>query len=353
MTIKHKQWVDKVVRVRDGLQVRFGLTRLDKNERVSPFPSEFLQKLLAGISSEHLAAYPETEALYERLAQHHQVEVSNLMITAGSDAGIRHCFELFVDHGDEVVTLDPTFAMVDIYCRLYGGVNKTVGYDKDLNLNLELLLDAIGPKTSLVILANPNSPTGTLISEAKLKVILEKSARFNVPVLIDEAYFGFCKQTAVPLLSEFDNLIIGRTFSKAYGLAGLRVGYLLANAELAQLLYRFRPMYEINSIGVHAAIQMLDNPQLVDDYLEETEAGRQFLLDFLRTRGIDFRDTKTNFVHIDFLNRKKAALEEFDKSGILVRGGLAIDGYENFLRVSIGPVIFMKKVVEAMQRIGI
>lgn len=352
MTIKHKQWVDKVSRIRDGLQPRFGMTRLDKNERVTPFPTGFIENLLAGINSEHLAAYPETESLYEKLAEHHKVEVSNLMLTAGSDAGIRHCFDLFVTHGDDVVFLNPTFAMVDVYCRLYGGVKKTIGYDYELNLNLTLLLDAIGSRTSLVIIANPNSPTGTLISEEELKLILQKALRFHVPVLVDEAYFGFCKQTAVTLLSQFENLIVGRTFSKAYGLAGLRVGYLMAGAEVAQLLYRFRPMYEINSIGVLAALQLLDNPQIVEDYLTETEAGRKYLLDFLRTRGLDFRNTSTNFIHIDFRNNKQAALDEFSKSGILIRGGLPIEGYENFLRISIGPISVMKKLSEAMQRVG-
>lgn len=353
MVVKHKLWVDSVSRLRGETKTRYDLLRLDKNERVTAFPKDFFEQLISDVTSEHLTAYPETEALYERLAQHHKVDVGNLMLTAGSDMGIRHCFDLFVNPGGEVIVLEPTFAMVDIYCQLYGAQRMAIGYDRQLRLNLERLLAIIGPKTELVVIANPNSPTGTLITEADLSEILIRAALYQVPVLVDEAYYGFCKQTAVPLLETHDNLIVSRTFSKAYGLAGLRIGYLLAHAEITQMLYRFRPMYEVNAIGILAAMRLLEQPYVGEGYLRETEAGRNCLLEFARDRGIDFKDTQTNFVYIDCGNKKQAAMDEFLKSGILVRGGLPIEGFETFLRVSLGPVPAMQTLVAAMQRAGL
>ena len=214
--VKHKIWVEKVSRVRGEPTTRHGLIRLDKNERVTGFSQEFLEQLMSELTSDHLTAYPEPEILYEQLAQLHNVSSNNLMLTAGSDAGIRHCFDLFVNPGGEVVVLEPTFAMVDIYCQLYGAQKQAVGYDNQLQLDVDRLLESINPKTELVVIANPNSPTGTLISQEDIKTILLKAASFDVPVLVDEAYYGFCKQTAVPMLKEHDNLIVSRTFSKAF-----------------------------------------------------------------------------------------------------------------------------------------
>ena len=351
--IKHKSWVDSVSRLRGDAQTRHGLIRLDKNERVTAFPEDIFEQLISDLSSDHLTAYPETEELYGRLAQLHSMPTSNFMLTAGSDMAIRHCFDLFVNPGGEVVALDPTFAMVDIYCQLYGSKKQTVSYDRQLRLDLERMLNVIGPKTELVIIANPNSPTGTLISEEDLTEILIKAARFQVPVLIDEAYYGFCKQTAVPMLEEHYNLIISRTFSKAYGLAGLRIGYLLAQTEIALLFYRFRPMYEVNSIGVLAAIKILDHPQVAETYLLATEEGRRLLLNFAKEREIAYRDTQANFIFIDFGDKKQAVMDECSRAGILVRGGLSIEGFETYLRISLGPVTAMQPLIEAISRVMI
>ena len=318
--VKHKIWVEKVSRVRGEPTTRHGLIRLDKNERVTGFSQEFLEQLMSELTSDHLTAYPEPEILYEQLAQLHNVSSNNLMLTAGSDAGIRHCFDLFVNPGGEVVVLEPTFAMVDIYCQLYGAQKQAVGYDNQLQLDVDRLLESINPKTELVVIANPNSPTGTLISQEDIKTILLKAASFDVPVLVDEAYYGFCKQTAVPMLKEHDNLIVSRTFSKAFGLAGLRMGYLLAQTQVAQLLYRFRPMYEVNAVGIQVALKLLDQPQIVENYLSDTEDGRRHLLDFAQIKRLNFVDTQTNFIHIDFGSKKQKVVEELSKSGILVRG---------------------------------
>lgn len=349
--IRHKSWVADVDRMRGEKVSRHGKLRLDKNERVTPFPEDFLAALRASITSDVISAYPETEQLYTTLADHLGVGVDNLMLTAGSDAAIRHCFDLFVRPGDEVIVMEPTFAMVDVYCALFAARRRAVGYDADLRLDTEKLLMSIGAATALVVVANPNSPTGTLIDTCELEAVLARAMQFDVPVLVDEAYYGFCRHTALPLVARYPNLIVSRTFSKAAGLAGLRVGYLVATNELAQLLYRFRPMYEVNAVGVLAALQVLRQPRLSEDYLAATEAGRRLLLDFLAPRHVPYRDTHTNFVHIDFGAKKALAAAAFQEADVLIRGGLNVPGYEGYLRITIGPEPAMTVVTDVIGHI--
>lgn len=346
--VKFKSWVKDVHRVRGEFITRHGHLRLDKNERVTPFPDSFLARLKETLDWEAITAYPETEQLYSALATHLGVARDQIVLTAGSDGAIRHSFDLFVTRGDEVIVLEPTFAMVDVYCGLFGANRRAIGYDQKLNLNVRGLIDAINTRTTLVVIANPNSPTGTILTESALIEILEKAEAHGVPVLVDEAYHGFSRFTALPLLIRHPNLIISRTFSKAHGLAGLRVGYVVASPEIAQMLYRFRPMYEVNAIGVLCALEVLAHPEVTEEYLSATEEGRSYLLGEMNRRGIATRDTATNFVHVDFGEKKAAIGDAFGKHGILVRGGLPISGFEGYLRISLGPAAAMAAVVAAI-----
>jgi histidinol-phosphate aminotransferase len=155
---------------------------------------------------------------------------------------------------------------------------------------------------------------------------------------VDEAYYGFCKQTALPLISDYDNLVVCRTFSKSAGFAGSRIGYLMAQKSLAQLLYRFRPMYEANAFGVLAAMEILDHPGIVDAYLEETEKGRIFVKEYLDRMSINYLDTHANFIHVDFGTYREQIADMLAENGILVRGGPGVAGYDSYIRISLGPV---------------
>jgi len=344
-----KQWIDNVYRVRGTVPSRFDALRLDKNERTTMFSTSFFNELKSKLRHEHLTAYPETEPLYDQIAASLQVDRDQVIVTAGSDAGIKNCFELTVEPGSEVITLSPTFAMVDIYSQLYGARQIKIGYNSDLTLQFEHLLDSINQQSALIIIANPNSPTGTLISEADIRLIISKAQQSGTIVLVDEAYFGFCKHTVLPLVAEYDNLVVARTFSKSFGLAGCRVGYLVAQPKLAQRLYRFRPMYEVNSFGVLAAMTILEHPELVDTYLIETENGRDYIKQTLDDFGLKYIDTKTNFIHIDFGANRNAVETLLISHQILVRGGPGVSGYENYLRISLGPVESIKLVIDILK----
>lgn len=344
--VKFREHIAKIWRPAPEEQSRLGKIRLDKNERVSPFPTAFWQSALDAVTQEIVQACPEVWPLYKKLADIHNLSIEYFLLTAGSDAAIRHCFEAFVAPGDKVLYPEPTFAMYPVYGALYGAVMAAVGYDSNLNLNIGYLVDEIDEKTSLIILANPNSPTGTYVSNARVEQILEKALNYRVPVLIDEAYYGFCPHTAAGLMGNYPNMIITRSFSKITGMAGLRVGYAMGHPEVISVLTKFRPMYEVNAVGVVFACKILDNWHIAEEYGRRTIEGRNCFAEFLTNQGFPVIKTETNFLHVDFGISKKFILDALATEGILVRGMLNIRGFENYTRFSVGPWAVMSRVAE-------
>ena len=349
MEIKHKKWVDTVHRVRGEIETRLDMVRLDKNERVTHLGDEFWNNLLSKIRQEHILAYPGVESFYSKLANFLGVSTENLVVTAGADFAIKNAFELFVNPGDEVIIIEPTFAMVGVYCNLYNAKKIKISYDSNLELEVDKLIGAIGESVSLIIIANPNSPTGTYINNDAIGYILEKAKRYSIPVLVDEAYWGFCPHTAFDLLKSYENLIIVRTFSKTAGLAGMRIGYAVSSKRITWLMYKFKQMYEVNSIAVLFASEILDNWQVVEEYIDNTEKGKRWLLQELENVSFKTIDTKTNFIHVDFGEYKDNILRLFEEKNILIRGFLNAKGYENYTSITIGPIPEMENVINCIK----
>lgn len=348
LKIRFKEWVEPVRRVRGDLESRYKYYRLDKNERVTHFSEHFWQSVIKKISQEHILAYPESERFYYKLAQHLNCQIDNLVLTAGSDAAIRNAFDLCVRPGDSVVTLSPTFAMVGVYCELFQAKNVAIEYDEKLNLDSQKLIHSINNSVALIIIANPNSPTGTIIQKETLLKIIRRAKEMGIIILIDEAYYGFCRETCLPYVNEFENLMVTRTFSKTCGLAGLRIGYIVAHHYLASLLYKFRPMYEVNGISLHFAEEILKHWDEVEAYIIDVQRGRDALKEGLAALKYPYIDTYTNFIHIDFCNRKDKILKQLHQDKFLVRGGLPIKGFENYLRITLGSQDVMSKFISSL-----
>lgn len=348
---KRLSWVDDIFRVRGPFKTRLNKLRLDKNERVSNLEKKFFNQILKKIKPEHLTVYPETEPLYDLLAKKLKVSRKSLVLSAGADSALRSCFDLCVKPGDRVITLCPTFAMVDIYVKFSRAKQIKIKYDSNLILDFSKLINSINSKVSLIVFANPNSPTGTILNHNQILKILNKAYSKSVTVLVDEAYFGFSKYTVLPLIKRFPNLVIARTFSKSFGLAGRRVGYLIAQAKLARRLYKLRPMYEINFIAILIVTELLKNERLVKKYLRETEMGKNFLILNLKMLNFNYLKTNANFLHINFGKKKQIAEKFFRKKNILVKGGPEVKGYENYLRITLGPKHEMQPVINTIKKI--
>ena len=345
--------LDKLFRNRGQLETRKNFLRLEKNEKTTPFNNKVVNFLKKNISSFHITGYPEIEKVYLNLSKYLKVKKENLVITGGADLGIKNCFELFTKSGDRIISISPTFAMIDIYSSLFEVKQEKFSFDKNLQLNFKKIEKKIGPKIKMIIISNPNNPTGTLIEPKILHRLIKKSLKFKIPFVIDEVYFGFTNQTFIKNINKYKNLVIIRTFSKSFGLAALRAGYIVANKNLAQLLYKFKPMYEINSITALMVNFFIKNYKFEKKHLEEVALGKKFLIDNLKKLKIPFINTHTNFIHIKTknLSSKNFLIKYFYKNKILVRGGgPGIKGYENYIRITLGSKDQMQKFIKFLKK---
>ena len=197
--------------------------RLDKNERVNKFPKNLIKSL--NLTSFDLSAYPETGKIYKLLSKKICVDINQLLIIPGSEFGIRICLEYFCNKkNSQVIALEPTFGMVDAYTKKYNIKKIKILYNNLLEIDHKDFINKIKRNISLIIIANPNSPTGSIIKKNMLLDIISKANKFKIPVIIDEAYNGFYSFSYLRYLKKYNNLLILRTFSKSFGLAGLRAG---------------------------------------------------------------------------------------------------------------------------------
>jgi|TARA_B110000027_G_scaffold128043_1_gene148017 histidinol-phosphate aminotransferase len=338
--------INTVKRNRGIFPTRVKKLRLDANERISKFENNFINNIKKKISSFHFTAYPETEKIYDLLSKKYNLLRSNFLITSGSDIGIRHCFELFTQKNSSVITLNPTFGMVDVYCKIYETKQIKVGYDKNLILDYKRIYNSINKKVSMIMIANPNSPTGTVIESKKLLDIIKKANKNSCYVVIDEAYFGFYKISLLPLIKKFKNLIILRTFSKAFGLAGIRAGFIASNKSLIKKLYAFRPMYEISSITCLTIEEILKNQNIINRYVSDTLKGKKYLVKELEKLGFSYYETHSNFILVNFNSKSLVdkIYKELKRKGILARKAPNIEACKKHLRFTLGPTIYMKKL---------
>lgn len=275
-----------VKRVPHASGTREGLEAMDRNERTADFPPAVMEEIRRLITPFALRAYPEPEAFYRQLAQWLEVPREQLLLSAGADGAFRMIFDAFVEPGDEVVHAVPSYGMFPVYCELSDAVSQPVTFNEDLSLPLEKILEAITPKTKLVVLANPNQPIERLYTPAECRQLLDRCKRQGALLVMDEAYHHFCDETALPLLKDTEHLVVVRTFSKAFGLAGLRLGFLASSTENVRRIEQFRPMYEAHSVALAIGGYLLKNDQLMKEYVAQVKEARQFLVEALKNLQI-------------------------------------------------------------------
>jgi histidinol-phosphate aminotransferase len=297
---------------------RIGKLRLDFNENTvgcSPRVAAALERLA---TKEFLSTYPEYQEARRKMGKFFGLEPRQVLFSDGTDEAIHLLCGTYVEPGDEVVMPWPTFPMFRFYTQVAGGDPRRISYRQpDLEFPLEELLQAITPRTRLVLVANPNNPTGGAIGLAEVETILQRAEQ--AAVLIDEAYFEFYGVTALDLLPRYPNLFVCRTFSKAFGLAGLRVGCLLSQPENIASVHKGQSPYSVNSVGVLCASEAVEDQEYVRSYVRDVLEARQILLGGLRDLGVRFYPTQANFVLADFSERSDAVCQRLQERGILVR----------------------------------
>lgn len=351
--IRPKKHLNSINRDPAVPETRLNSLRLDKNEYLPAWPKEWVDEFLSQIRPEHLSTLPELDGLYKKIERVLKIPRDSFVVTAGTDLAIKAAFEVFVSPGDEVVFPSPTFAMYSVYSRIFDAKMVEVNYKKDLSLDIEEYLGAITSNTSLIAIANPNSPTGTKIEQEDLERIIRKGSEVGSAVLIDEAYHPFCKETMLDRIGWHDNLIVTRTFSKAAGIAGLRVGLAATNPKIAKLLFAVKPMYEVTTISIMLAEYVLDNYERVFRYAEEVGSAKIMLEKYFRSKGFEVRVGHANFIHIDFGGRKEKIVKYLQGNEVLFKEKFDHLSLTRFCRFSVGTMDYSKLFMSKFDGLGI
>jgi len=292
--------------------------RLDFNENTVGCSPRVLAFLRERIDANQLAVYPEYGEAKGAVAAFFGVPAESLLFTNGTDEAIQVLVNTYVDDGGEVLLLGPSYAMYRFYAELAGAAVREIGYRAaDLAFPLEELLEAAGPATRAIFIANPNNPTGTAVSLEDIERILDRAPA--AAVLIDEAYFEFCGITALPLLSGRGNLFVSRTFSKVFGMAAMRIGCLMSQAENIAFLHKAQSPYSVNTLAVMAAGVAIQDRAYIENYVAEALASRDLLCQGLLRLGIGYYPSQGNFILAKIGPRSIEIRDRLREKGVLVR----------------------------------
>jgi histidinol-phosphate aminotransferase len=328
---------------------------LDFNERTieqSPKVKKFLKKF---VDSGKLQVYPEYGDLTLKISQYAGVSDSQVMITNGCDQAIDIIFRAFVGRNDKVIIPTPSFAMYYQSAEIQGADILEPYYKEDsararLLFPLEEVIDLINEEVKLIIICNPNNPTGTLVSTSDVEKILKKAKENDVAVLIDETYFEYPNQTRKDLIREYDNLFITRSFSKTFGLASIRAGYILSQEENIKELLKIRGPYDINMFAKTAISAVLDDLDYIRDYIKEVmEKSKPKLEEFFKKNKVKFYQGAANFLLIKPDNPENVA-DLLQSEGILVRPRKG-PNIEGTIRVSVGTLKDTERFIKAYSKL--
>lgn len=314
---------------------RADVLRLDMNENPEGLPKEIFDSVMKKLTPEYIATYPEKDHLMKLLAEHNGTAYENISVTAGSDEAMRLIFQCFGETGKKLLTVTPTFEMYDVYANMFGMRHETVEYKEDFSIDIKEILQAIDKETGLVILLNPNSPIGVAYDETDVRNVIRRAEEVGALVVIDEAYHYFYAPTFMPLIKECDNLLVLRTFSKLFSMAGLRIGYVSGEAKLIEYIEKAESTFNVNNIALLFAQEVIQNPKLADQLAKTEREGRQWLVEKLKDAGYRTFAMEGNYVLFYPDKDSKLIVEVLKKEGVWVRDyGRGI--LKGWIRVSTG-----------------
>ena len=286
MSIKIKSNLIKITRPEAEKVDRWKHYRFDRNEKTDLFDKEDFTKIIKSIDSYDLVAYPNLEPLYKAIALNSNVSRNEILLTSGWDQGVKMIFETFKT--DSIINSNPNYAMYSIYAKMYGVKEKIYGYDKNLKIDIKNLISKIDHSTKLLVISNPGH-NGLLLKKDDIIKVIKNALIHNCLVVIDEAYIDFTEEESLAgLIKKFSNLIVLRTMSKAYGIAALRVGYLLSQKENIKNLYKVKPVYEVSGLSSKIGTYLMNNQSIKNDYIKKINISKLFLIGFFEKYNIDY-----------------------------------------------------------------
>ncbi len=307
--------------------------RLDFNENTLAASPKVIERLRQ-TTAEGLTKYPEREGVEVIVAAHFGLRPEQVLLTNGVDEAIHLVCTAFLEEDDEALIMTPTFFMYDVSVGMMTANLRRVQADATLEFPYARFMEAITPRTKLIMVASPNNPTGAVVAREQLLAIC--AAAPQAVVMVDEAYFHFFGQTVLGDIAAVPNLMVARTFSKAYGLANLRIGMLAGSAELLRHVRKVCSPYNVNGVALDCLPVALADDAYVQWYAEQVRVGRARMMEGLRELGVDFFPSHANFVLMKIGAKHKELVEAMRARGVLLRDRSSDPGCEGYVRITIG-----------------
>ena len=307
--------------------------RLDFNENTLA-PSPRVIERVRQITAEGLTKYPEREPVERKVAAHFGLQAEQVLLTNGVDEAIHLMCCAFLDEGDEALIAPPTFFMYDVNISIMTHGLVKVQSDETLEFPFERFLAAITERTKLIMVATPNNPTGAPVSREHLRAIAKAAPQ--AVLMVDEAYYHFHGESVMQDLTDVPNLIVARTFSKAYGLANLRAGMLAGNAELLRYVRKVCSPYNINGVALDCLSVAIEDEAYLAWYVGQVKTGRERMMAGLAELGVPYFPSEANFVLMKIGPKHKELVAAMRKHGVLLRDRSADPGCDGYVRITIG-----------------
>lgn len=348
---KHLRNIKRVNNYSDRYKYKLNL---DRNENIVGLPKSYANKLAKYIFKKKLNHYPNLKSSYLILSKFLKIHVHNLLFTEGVSGAIKNIMDsLEIKKNSEIIHPEPSFALYKIYSKIYNVKSRTYGYDESLQLEYDKIFKLINRNTLIVFLPIPNIPIEGDIDLKKIKLLLKKLSRKNIILALDEVYYPFGKQTYLSLIKKYNNLVVMRSFSKAYGLAGARIGYMVSSKDNIKIFNTVKGGYETNTLSASAAEFIIKNNNIVKDYVKGVKLGiKYFKKELSKMNLTSFGGVNGNFALIQF-DRKNIAKKVYKKliqNKISVRYGFK-KLFENSILVTLGPLKEMKLFIKTLKKV--
>lgn len=319
--------------------------RLDLNENTTGCSPRVLAKL-KDMDARTLGLYPCRDEGETLVADWLGLSPEEVLLTNGADEGIDILCRAYLEPDDEVVVVVPTFTMYMTFARLQDAKVVRVPSGEDFSFPTQRVIDSITPKTRLIIICNPNNPTGTGVERSAILQVIQAAP--HAAILLDEAYYHFYGQTLMDQIGKLPNLFIARTFSKVYGLAGMRLGVMAGDKEQMSFLRRMASPFNVNMFAIECLAEALADTEHVNSYITQICASREWLRDQLEQLDIKCWPSHTNFLLCRFGQEKTAILSALRKRGVSLRDRPDCEGC---VRITIGTQQEMERLMAELKQV--
>lgn len=324
--------------------------RLDLNENPGGLPQDFIDEVLKEVTPRFVAEYPETLEFTKKLATFHKTDISKICLTNGSSEAIRQIIEAFTAPDGKIVGVVPSYFMFQVYAKMYGRQFIPVEYTEDLQMPVDNIIEKLTSDVQLLVLLNPNNPMGNTYTKEELEKILEAAQKFEITVLIDEAYMYFYPTTFIDYALTREHIFVTRTFSKLFSLAGCRLGYVVGWAEGIKMVQKLSTPHNTNAFALAFAQRIIETDGMIEELVSLHKEGKDFLIQQLTENGYKLNAKEGNFIFIKPKNADADGIVKRmkEEKKILVKSYSGIGALGKALRVTTGEKKFMQIFLAAL-----